>query len=61
MSQFEYIAVFVSIIAGLGVVHLLGGVASLPCICGRHKVLSLCDVDCRRLVAFLHPLQSIKS
>lgn len=27
MSQFEYIAVLVSVIAGLGIVHLLGGVA----------------------------------
>jgi len=29
MSQFEYVAVFVSIIAGLGVVHLLLGIARL--------------------------------
>lgn len=29
MSQFEYVAVFVSIVAGLGVVHLLLGIARL--------------------------------
>ncbi|MGD2047620.1 MAG: hypothetical protein PVH96_15530 [Gemmatimonadota bacterium] len=37
MSQFEYVAVLVAVIAGLGVVHLLSGVAGLFVAGSRHR------------------------
>jgi hypothetical protein len=37
MGVFEYVSVLTSIIVGLGIAHLLGGVAGLVQHPGRHK------------------------